>query len=229
MASDLTSLAQRCSAVAVASLALQGLGFAEAKPPMRSRCEIGAFVQETDPAGLNVRAAPRVGSAVLGTIVPVFVDPEQGYRTRAEVDVLASENGWFLIRNARDNPDMSGQPARPMYAGEGWVSGTRLIIKSQSKVGRAAPQRQAPETVRFQDNQSFDSSAMMDSGRLIGCDGKWAHVEFAEATLPAVLREKLRVKAVARLGLPPGRFRAWVDQVCDLQETSCSGLGGDEP
>ncbi|UXH79180.1 SH3 domain-containing protein [Roseateles amylovorans] len=229
MATDLTPTCLRWCAMAVTAIAAQVHAAAEAALPFRSQCEIGAFVQETDPAGLNVRAAPSAHSRVLGKLVPVYMDPDQGYRTRAEVDVVASERGWFLIRNARDNPDLSGQAERPMYQGEGWVSGSRLIVKSQATVGRAAPTRQAPEALRFRDEDSFDSSAMMDSGRLVGCQGKWAQVEFTETKLPVALREKLRVAPAARQGVPAGRFRAWLDKICDLQETSCSGLGGGEP
>lgn len=229
MATDRTfKPAFRALAALVAST-LAGTALASSPTSARSQCEIGAFVQETDPAGLNVRAAPNAKAKILGKLLPVHVDPEQGYRTRAEVEVVASDNGWFLIRNARDNADMTGQPERPMYKGEGWVSGSRLIVKSQANVGRAAPLASAPEVLRFRDGDTFDSSAMMDGGRLAACMGKWAQVEFSDGRLPAEIREKLQVSPPARQGLPAGRFRAWVDKICDLQETSCSGLGGDAP
>ncbi|WP_431050916.1 hypothetical protein [Roseateles sp. L2-2] len=219
----------RWLAIGFSSLILAGQAVAGASQASRSQCEIGAFVQETDPAGLNVRAAPNSKAKVLGKLVPVYRDPERGYRTRAEVDVIASEGGWFLIRNARDNPDMSGQPERKMYQGEGWVSGSRLIVKSQARVGVEAPLRSAREVLRLQGNDAFDSSAMMDGGRLVDCQGKWAQVEFSDDRLPADFRGKLQVDPIARQNLPGGRFRAWVDKICDLQETSCSGLGGEEP
>ena len=229
MATDQNPVVQRCLAIALASLCVIGNAAAGSPDVSRSQCEIGAFVQETDPAGLNVRAAPNAKAKVLGKLVPVYVDPEQGYRTRAEVEVIASEGGWFLIRNARDNADMTGQAERPMYRGEGWVSGSRLIVKSQAASGRAAPLRDAPELMRLRDGDTFDSSAMMDASRLVACQGKWAQLEFTEARLPADFREKLQVTPAARQGVPAGRFRVWVDKICDLQETSCSGLGGDEP
>ncbi|WP_377160738.1 hypothetical protein ACFJIX_13365 [Roseateles sp. UC29_93] len=229
MANDQNPIVQRWFAIALVSLGAIGNAAAGSPDASRSQCEIGAFVQETDPAGLNVRAAPHAKAKVLGKLVPVYVDPEQGYRTRAEVEVVASEGGWFLIRNARDNPDMTGQAERPMYRGEGWVSGSRLIVKSQATAGRAAPLRDAPVLMRLRDGDTFDSSAMMDGSRLAACQGKWAQLEFTEARLPADFREKLQITPAARQGLPAGRFRVWVDKICDLQETSCSGLGGDEP
>ena len=145
MATDRTFRPAFRALAALVASTLAGTALANSPTSARSQCEIGAFVQETDPAGLNVRAAPNAKAKILGKLLPVHVDPEQGYRTRAEVEVVASDNGWFLIRNARDNADMTGQPERPMYKGEGWVSGSRLIVKSQANVGRAAPLASAPE------------------------------------------------------------------------------------
>lgn len=219
------------SVVCVLTVATVTLLFNEpsAEAAQRSQCEIGAFVQESDPAGLNVRAAPNAGAKVLGTLAPIWVDREQGYRTRAEVDVIASQGGWFLIRNGRDNPDMTGRAERSMYQGEGWVSGSRLVVKSQSNVGRAKPRHDAPEVTRLRDGGTFDNDAMIDGSRLVGCQGPWAQVEFTDSRLRPSTRQALRVDPSARHGLPSGHFRVWMDKICGVQETSCDGLGGNEP
>jgi hypothetical protein len=37
------------------------------------------------------------------------------------------------------------------------------------------------------------------------------------------MRPYLQVSPVARAGQPKGRFRAWLDQICGIQETTCDG------
>lgn len=39
-------------------------------PPEPTSCNFAAFVEETDPAGLNVRAEPSASAKVLGTLPP---------------------------------------------------------------------------------------------------------------------------------------------------------------
>lgn len=199
-----------------------------AEPPA-STCSFGAFVAETDPAGLNVRSAPNATAKVLGKLPPTFVEPSMNYGVRVEVDVVGARNGWFLIRNARDNEALTDRPARPMFSGEGWVSGSKLTVKSQADVGRARPSPKAPVVLRIGDNETFDNDVVIEAGRLADCNGKWAQVEFADQRFAAKDRSSLKIDAAARAGLPPGRFRAWVDRLCGIQETSCDGLAGGDP
>lgn len=203
------------------ALLLAGAACAAAAAPRA--CSFGAFVEETDPAGLNVRAAPGTAAPVLGTLPPTWVDPaDPSLRVRIEVQVTAADEGWFRIRAARDNEAMTGRPARRLFRGEGWVSGRKLVVKSQATRGRERPSADAPVTVRQADDGGFDSDAMVDAGRPVDCQGRWAQVEYTEATLKD---SGLRVAPAARAGLPAGRFRTWVDQLCALQETSCDGPG----
>jgi len=194
--------------------------------PPASTCSFGAFVAETDPAGLNVRSAPNATAKVLGKLPPTFVEPSMNYGVRVEVDVVGARNGWFLIRNARDNEALTDRPARPMFSGEGWVSGSKLTVKSQADVGRARPSPKAPAVLRIGDNETFDNDVVIEAGRLADCNGKWAQVEFADQRFAVKDRSSLKIDAAARAGLPPGRFRAWVDRLCGIQETSCDGLAG---
>ncbi len=189
-------------------------------------CDFGAFVDEADPAGLNVRAAPLPTARILGKLPPTFVNPSMEFpiHVRVEVEVIGARNGWFLIRNAQDNDTLTERPARPMFSGEGWVSGTRLVVKSQADVGRARPDPRAPAVLRVGDDETFDNDVLVAAGRLVDCKGKWAQVEFADQRIPASIRSAFKVDAAARSGLSPGRFRAWVDRICAIQETSCDGL-----
>lgn len=149
-----------------------------------STCSFGAFVAETDPAGLNVRAAPGATAKVLGKLPPTFVEASMGYGVRVEVEVIGARNGWFLIRNARDNEALTNRPPRPMYAGDGWVSGSKLTVKSQADVGRAQPNLKAKTVLRVGDNETFDNDLLVEAGRLADCTGKWAQVEFADQRFP---------------------------------------------
>jgi len=102
-------------------------------------------------------------------------------------------------------------------------------VKSQADVGRARPSPKAPVVLRIGDNETFDNDVVIEAGRLADCNGKWAQVEFADQRFAAKDRSSLKIDAAARAGLPPGRFRAWVDRLCGIQETSCDGLAGGDP
>lgn len=196
--------------------------FASGGPPEPTRCSFAAFVEETDPAGLNVRAAPSSSAAVLGTLPPVWKD-ESGMRARVFVKVTATANGWFRVREAFEDEDLTGQPARPVYEGEGWVSGRKLVVKSQANVGRTRPDAKAPVAVQLKDGLLFDGSSTIAAGRLVDCRGSWVQVDYEESRFSAEVRSYLQISPAARSGQPKGHFRAWLDQICGIQETTCDG------
>ena len=190
-----------------------------------AECSFGAFVQETDPAGLHVRSKPDPWSAVLGTLPPVITSRElDGLKVRVEVQVLESENGWFRIAQAQDNSVLTGQPERTMFKGQGWVSGRKLTVKSQARAAYAQPNIKSPVAFSFRDGSSFDNDQMIQAGHLIDCQGGWVLVEFNDQNLQNDIRKELLVAATARSALPDHHFRAWVNQICGIQETSCDGL-----
>lgn len=203
-------------------LGIGGAALASGGPPEPASCDFAAFVEETDPAGLNVRAEPSSAAPVLGKLPPVWTDGS-GMRARVLVKVTASSNGWFRIREAFDDEALTGQPARPVYEGEGWVSGRKLIVKSQANAGRTRPDPKAPVAVRLKDGLVFDGSSTMTAGRLVDCRGRWVQVDYDESRFSAEMRPYLQVSPAARAGQPKGRFRAWLDQICGIQETTCDG------
>lgn len=188
----------------------------------RTKCSFGAFVMESDSAGLNVRQSPGPSGKIIGTLPPLLeVD---GYKVKIEVDVLGGKNGWFYIAHARDNTMLTGKPARKVYSGRGWVSGRKLTVKSQSKFGYAFPSKGAAVVLSL--NDGFDGDRMVEAGQLISCQGHWALVEYSSI-------DKLRTEApemmvapptLSQEGLPKGHVRAWVDQICGIQETTCDGV-----
>lgn len=188
----------------------------------QTACAFTAFVNETDPAGLNVRAGPGTAHKVLGTLPPTWVGSDDPpLHARVEVEVSASVDGWFRIHAARDNELLTEAAQRPMFKGQGWVSGRKLTVKSQAQSGRQRPDIKSAAVAIGRDGSSFDSDAFLDHASLIGCRRPWVLVEYGP--LPQAVRAELEIKPAATTGFKPGRFRAWVDHICGLQETSCDG------
>lgn len=213
--------ASRCAWVLACGLLSACVHAAPASPA----CQLGAFVQETDPAGLNVREAPALSARVLGRLPPMVAARDlPGYRVRVEVDVVQGGDAWVRVQGARDNTELTGRPARPMFAGSGWVAARKLTVKSQAPTGHARPDAASPVTVGLNDGGSFDGDAWLAASQLIGCQGDWALVEVNERALSAEARGGFQVSAAARQGAPAGRFRVWLNQVCGRQETGCDGL-----
>ncbi len=203
---------------------------AASSPNKPTQCSFGAFVKETDRAGLNVWQAPTVKAKVLGTLSPVLTTADLGvFKIKIEVDVTGVQQGWFQVSGARDNTALTGRPARQAYAGQGWVSGNKLTVKSQARQGYASPDTRATVALRMRDGSGFDSDPVVDASRLIDCQGDWALVEITPAELPDDLRSLLQPIQAGGHGLPAGRYRAWFNELCAIQETSCSGLAKPSP
>src|SRR5437868_4177859 len=213
-----TSSARRRAAATAAAKA--------AAPATSERCRFGAFVQEDDPAGLNVRAGPSTAARILGTLPPSFTAADNpGFAVRIELDVLGQRDGWFHVGHARDNEQLTGRTARKLYAGDGWVSGRKLTIKSQATGGRAAPEPDAPVTLALESGDSLDGDAIVAATRLVACRGDWAEIELDVAQLPDDVRAQLKLAPAAK-GATAAHPRAWVDRICSVQETTCDGQAG---
>jgi hypothetical protein len=191
----------------------------------QSTCTFGAFVNETDRAGLNVRESPSASGKILGKLPANYKDPDSPMVVRVEVEVLASLNGWFLIDAASDNTMLTEKPERPMYSGKGWVSGKKLAVKTQASKARLAPEGAA--ATAFLVGNVLDGDSLSKPGHLIACDGKWALVEYSLSGVPKGDLTEIKVNPAAKIGAPAGRVRGWVNRICAIQETSCSGLGNE--
>lgn len=208
-----------------ASLAPLPLAVPAAQTDQRASCNFTAFVQETDPAGLNVRQAPGVSAKVVGRLPPVWLNREFNIPVRIEVEVVAAQGGWFQVQHARDNPDLTGLPARKVFTGRGWVSGAKLVVKSQASKAYAGPSVRSPVVLQLQDG-AFDSNEMFGAGQLLACSGHWVLVAWNRSKLSPEMQEL--IQPGAGQGKPPARFQGWVNQLCGLQESSCSGLAGQD-
>jgi hypothetical protein len=189
-----------------------------------SKCSFGAFVTETDPTGLNVRVLPSLQGKIIGTLPPVVASSElDNYMVKVEVDILASNNGWFQITNAQENAALTGKAARPAFKGTGWVSGRKLTVKSQATTGHAQPSQKAAIALRLRNGGSFDSDEMVQSGQLVSCQGNWAQVEFSTEKMSGEMTKEIIFSPAVQPSLPKGHFRAWLDNICAIQETTCDG------
>jgi hypothetical protein len=188
-------------------------------------CSFGAFVQESDPAGLNVRKTASLSGKIVGTLPSVIESNElEGYQVKIELDILGSNNGWFQITNAHDNTSLSGKPPRPVFSGTGWVSGRKLTVKSQAKKAFAQPDIKSPVVFSLRDGSSFDNDEIVQAVQLISCQGQWVQVEVISEKMSSDMNKLLIVDPAAQAGLPMGRFRVWLNQICANQETSCDGI-----
>lgn len=193
-------------------------------PAGQVACAFGAFVSETDPEGLNVRAGPGTAHKVLGTLPPVKLSTDDPpVRAMVEVEVTAGANGWFRIGKARDNEALTEAAERPMFKGSGWVSGRKLTVKSQADTGRQRPDGKAPAVLIGREGVSFDADVFIRTGRLIGCSGKWVLVEYGPLPADSDVLPALEIRPAAKANAEAGRFRAWLDRICAMQETSCDG------
>jgi SH3-like domain-containing protein len=116
-------------------------------------CDVGGWVTDPDPAGLNVRDAPSTNGAVLRTLP-----------TDYGVKVVASHGAWVFICEAwPHNPEL------PSVRVGGWVhtsklgTGTSGDILGYSQL-RANPDQSAPEVSRV------DLEADIE---VLTCKGDW--------------------------------------------------------
>lgn len=166
-----------------------------------SRCSFTAFVAAPDPEGINLRAGPGFSYGIVGRLPPRGHHAEdKSLPAMVEVEVLDAKDGWFQIRNAKDNVELTGKPARKLHRGYGWISGNKLTVNSQSSIARSQPQSRSRVVAR--DDDGGPLLDIQGGHRLLDCKGGWVKVEFGEAK---------------------ARRSGWVDKLCPLQETTCSG------
>lgn len=169
-------------------------------------CNLGAWSNDTDPKGLNVRAKPSTDAAILGIVPPPHKFPDDTYKS--EFTIIGFRDGWFLIEKiqppGQDYVDMPYPRAAPQpFRGRGWVRATMVgaayaynglppgRLYSAPNAGAAFRQAKAKD--------GGDGVAVGDSPKaILGCSGDWADVETAAGE------------------------RGWVKSLCSNQVTNCS-------
>ncbi len=162
-------------------------------------CALSGWSSDPDPAGLNIRAAPRADAEIIGRVPRPA--PQAFDRYAAEFRIIGSRNGWFLITGVKFADYGSGKGDRVLFGGPGWVFAdkVRFLINRAEVRGAPADNATVLATLRTSDGASGPDSAAID--HVFGCSGA-----FAEA-------------AVHMDGQP--QVRGWVTGICSNQVTTC--------
>lgn len=162
-------------------------------------CTITAWSTDKDPKGLNVRAGPGAGSAIIGTVPPPYKVEDRTFA--AEVTITGSRDGWFRIVKATVNDYVTEDPSEIAFEGEGWVSGGLLGLWVEGPQLHSAPSPDAVVTADFSGKRDGDYGPdYFTVERLHACQGYWVEVEgsyFGE------------------------RARGWTSDTCSNQVTTC--------
>ncbi len=182
-------------------------------PAGAQTCKFHAFIVDGD-GKTNVRSAPSTRAAVVGTL-PAASKRLQSPNEGAQVDVLATKNGFFLIENANVDDIETADEKRKLgkwYRGRGWVHGSRLDFHIQSGDGlRAIPSPDVPVSIRF---PSGDGEPSVHVAAIHAC--RAGSVEVTLHTLDdRPLGRGWIVPGAASGGSPP-------ITICSAQLTTCS-------
>lgn len=162
-------------------------------------CSLSGWSNDPDPAGLNIRSAPRADADIIGKVPAARAQSGESYA--AEFDIIGSRNGWFLVRTVKFADYGSGKGDKAVFAGPGWVFADKVRFMINRAEVHGAPDDHAPvlAKLRSADDTAGPDSAFID--HVYGCSGA-----FAEA---AVHMEGQRV------------VRGWVTGICSNQVTTC--------
>ena len=188
-------------ALAVALFAPLPAFAAEVAPPAE-RCDFRAWSKDPDPAGLNVRAAPRRDAPVIGRL-PAPRD-DGGERIAVEFHVVGGNGPWLLIENAGYGD--YGNGAKRVFSGRGWIAAALVDVGIQDEKVRLGPTSDAgiADEPRPAADGTYDFLSLR---RILGCRDRFIEME-----------GEFRVDKDE-----PGRaVRGWVTDLCGNQVTTCN-------
>lgn len=173
-------------------------------------CSLGAWSNDIDPKGLNVRAAPAANAPVLGIVPPPRKLPKEhefsSDPVKAEFRIIGHREGWFLIENIKA-PGVAYDAPYPRhlpqpFKGRGWVNG-RMVGAAYANGGLPAgrlylsPNADADyKTAADKDGNPVGADG--SPARLLACSGWWGLIETKE------------------------QQRGWLRTLCSNQATNCS-------
>jgi hypothetical protein len=167
-----------------------------------TRCDFRAWSKDRDPAGLNVRAAPRRDAPVVGRL-PAPRD-DGGETLAVEFHVVGGDGAWLQIENAGYGD--YGNGAKRVFTGRGWVAAGLVDVSVQDEKVRLGPASDAG--IADEPRPAADGTyEFLSLRRILGCRDRWIEME-----------GEFRVERDV-----PGRpARGWVTNLCGNQVTNCS-------
>lgn len=123
-----------------------------AKSTNQKKCDILAYVTDTDPQGLNVRSGASARNRILGQI-PIH----------ETVQIIAASGKWVEITNASDG-----------FQGTGWVFVQNLGISTRGYATNGVD----IYAVANQQSRKVGKIPPGENIKLLGCQGDWAQIEY---------------------------------------------------
>ena len=135
-------------------------------------CHLEGISRDADPSGLNVRAAPSLTAKVIARLP---IQPRIASGSNPEFKILGFKDGWFLIEGANYGDYGDPPPPKPLYAGKGWVHGSKLggglVSGAMSSALWSEPRDDAPPaTAKPKDGDYVQVRS------LLACKGEWVKV-----------------------------------------------------
>ena len=131
-------------------------------------CSVDAFVTDTDPAGLNIRDAPK------GKII-AKIPTQDG--SAVLLKIMDSNKGWFKVKDISIIDSELDYGHLPV----GWVYGS--MIATEIKLGNyetgiafyESPHKTSAKGIELYHVEGKKSLPKIK--RMMGCQGEWLHVE----------------------------------------------------
>jgi hypothetical protein len=178
-------------------------------------CGFGAFNQDPDPAGLNVRAEPDKNARILGRLPPPTGDRRHsGFLSGA--NVIGYKKGWFLIEGGYvEDLDPQDRPKFAPYSGRGWVAADLMSAQLLRRSLKLAPSKTSTDVVSLEihEGDEAEDCCFVRTRRILACSGDWVHVE---------VKLTRGMKPLVKTDEPPGAIKGWANGVCTSQTTPCA-------
>lgn len=143
---------------------------APAVPVATTTCDVILNVDDPDPKGLNVRAAP---NARTGKVIAVL-KPDGEW---TQVHVTGQSGDWLQIDHAETIDDDAENGERSVFKGEGWVHVSKLGISElyvgEGTVIRDRPARDGAVLLKLNSEDKEPKAT-----QVLGCDGSYLKINF---------------------------------------------------
>ncbi len=137
-----------------------------------SQCRTRGYSTDIDPAGTNVRSAPRADAPVIGRLAPRTLLGPNTYEG-VEFEVVGSKDGWLLIQKPDPKSGLKLDAANAAD-GCGWMSGRLVGVVLGHRTLRSAPRRDAPAVADLSGPNRGPDSFLVST--VHACDGKYLEV-----------------------------------------------------